>query len=185
MESVFPSDPCNDATFIKAHPDIANQDAACKNSNNQDWVNYSTPDIVVGANSLVTVTIVNYTRPNSLTDPFFERVQGTIGNTITVNGKRESVVSPTVVSHTFTIHGIAASNQPWLYISVPVTEADLNGGFDADGFALHPTTTVFQFRTQGPGKYIWNCEAPCGVGYANHGGPMSAKGYMSGTFTVQ
>lgn len=184
-ESVFPSDPCNDATFIKAHPDIANTDAACKNSSNQDWVNYSTPDIVVGANSLITVTIVNYTRPNSLTDPFLERVQGTIGGTISVNGKRVSTVSPTVTSHTFIIHGIADPSQPWLYVSVPVTEANLNAGFDADGFALQPTTTVFQFHTQGPGKYIWNCEAPCGTGYAGKGGPMSSKGYMSGTFTVQ
>jgi hypothetical protein len=32
---------------------------------------------------------------------------------------------------------------------------------------------------------VWNCEYPCGDGtYAKFGGPMSARGYMSGTLTV-
>jgi hypothetical protein len=43
----------------------------------------------------------------------------------------------------------------------------------------------FSFMTGGPGKYVWNCEFPCGDGtYAKFGAPMSTRGYMSGTLTV-
>jgi len=184
-ETVFPFAACTDATFIKSHPQFANPN--CGSGGNQDWVNYSTPNIQVPAHALVTVTIVNYTTPNGLTDPFLEQVQGVEGNAITVNGKRESVVDQTVVSHTFVVRGIDSTNAnatPYLYVSVPVTEANLSGGFDAAHMPLSPSVTVFQFRTQGPGHYIWNCEAPCGVGAFGKGGPMSTSGYMSGTLVV-
>src|SRR5579862_8613600 len=184
VENVFPVDPCTDPTFIKAHPDIAHQDTACQNSSNQTWVNYSLTDIVVGANSLVTVTIVNYTRPNGLINTFWQQPQGVVGDAISVNGKQEKSVSPSMISHTFAIHGIASSSQPWLFVSVPVTEADLSAGFDAHGIALKPTVTIFQFHTLGKGHYIWFCQAHCGTQTTHTGGPMSTKGYMSGTFTV-
>ncbi len=184
-ETVFPFAACTDAAFIKTHPQFANPN--CGSGGNQDWVNYSTPNIQVPAHALVTVTIVNYTTPNGLTDPFNELVQGTVGNTITVNGKREKTVSPTVVSHTFYIHGITTTSTaatPYLDVSVPVTEANLSAGFDADHMPLSPSVTVFQFQTQGPGHYIWNCEAPCGGGPFGKAGPMSTFGYMSGTLVV-
>ena len=48
-----------------------------------------------------------------------------------------------------------------------------------------PIEVTFSFRTKGPGKYVWNCEFPCGDGtYAKFGGPMSTRGWMSGTLTV-
>jgi hypothetical protein len=51
---------------------------------------------------------------------------------------------------------------------------------------------VFQFKTGGPGTYVWHCYVPCGTGLAgdgiggqnNFGGPMATVGYMSGTLTV-
>jgi hypothetical protein len=36
-----------------------------------------------------------------------------------------------------------------------------------------------------PGQYIWQCFDPCGSGFNGFGGPMSTKGYMSGTLTVE
>jgi len=48
-----------------------------------------------------------------------------------------------------------------------------------------PIEVTLSFHTLSPGKYIWNCEFPCGDGfYAKFGGPMSLRNYMSGTFTV-
>ena len=48
-----------------------------------------------------------------------------------------------------------------------------------------PIEVTFSFRTKGPGEYVWNCEFPCGDGtYAKFGGPMSTRGWMSGTLTV-
>jgi len=184
-ETVFPFAACTDSAFIKAHPQFANPN--CGSGGNQDWVNYSTPNIQVPAHALVTVTIYNYTTPNGLTDPFLEQVQGVEGAAITVNGKHESVVDQNVVSHTFVIRGLdstGANSTPYLYVSVPVTEANLSAGFDAAHMPLSPSVTVFQFKTQGPGHYIWNCEAPCGFGFAGKGGPMSTAGYMSGTLVV-
>jgi heme/copper-type cytochrome/quinol oxidase subunit 2 len=35
-----------------------------------------------------------------------------------------------------------------------------------------------------PGHYIWQCFDPCGSGFNGFGGPMSTKGYMSGTINV-
>lgn len=183
-ETVFPFAACTDAAFIKAHPQFANPN--CGSGGNQDWVNYSTPNIQLPAHALVTVTIYNYTTPNGLVNSFLELPQGVTGGAITVNGKSEKLVEPTVVSHTFLIRGIASSNAnatPYLYVSVPVTEANLSAGFDADHMPLSPSVTVFQFQTQGPGHYIWNCEAPCGT-QGGYGGPMQTAGYMSGTVVV-
>ncbi len=48
-----------------------------------------------------------------------------------------------------------------------------------------PNVVTFSFMTGGKGEYVWNCEFPCGDGfYAKFGGPMSTRGYMSGTLTV-
>lgn len=101
------------------------------------------------------------------------------------------------VSHTFTIHGIAGSTtdaQPYLYVSVPISGAyadvlNANGSAttpsDTAGMPLAPTITTFSFTTPSqPGTYIWQCFDPCGANYNGFGGPMSTKGYMSGTFTV-
>jgi hypothetical protein len=112
-------------------------------------------------------------------------VQGTIGGTETVDGKTVTSVDPTTVSHTFTIHSIPDTNQPVLYVSVPVVgEADDVKTPDFD-FPVHPIVMQFSFVTGGPGKYIWQCFDPCGYGYDGFGGPMQTRGFMSGTVTVE
>ncbi len=106
-------------------------------------------------------------------------------------------VDPYAVSHTFAIHGIAsatANAQPYFYISVPILGAqpanptDQNPTAppaDAAGMSAAPIVTTFSFTTPSqPGDYIWQCFDPCGANFNGFGGPMSTKGYMSGTFTV-
>ncbi|HUY78153.1 MAG TPA: hypothetical protein VMV29_15370 [Ktedonobacterales bacterium] len=117
-------------------------------------------------------------------------------------------VDPNAVSHTFAIHGIASSvsnAQPYLYISVPImgaqpaTVTDPSGNVttsatdgnptpppaDAAGMSAAPIITTFSFTTPSqPGSYVWQCFDPCGANFNGFGGPMSTKGYMSGTFTV-
>jgi hypothetical protein len=164
-----------------------------------DWVTYGpTTTLTVPAHSVVTMTIENYDGYTPLLNPFYAVPQettdgnGVLTNTIQVatdpNSDFTTVnkVDPEQVSHTFTIHSIAnQKDQPWLYVSVPITgvpDARMDEGVD-NGFPL-PVVTKFSFVVGGPGTYIWQCFDPCGSNYDGFGGPMSTKGYMSGTFTV-
>jgi hypothetical protein len=153
-----------------------------------DWVTYGpTTTLTVPAYSEVTMTIQNYDGGLTLLNDFYSSVRGTIGNTMTVNGKTMSRLAPGQVSHTFTIHGIPSGNQPWLFVSVPllqVPNAIESAGAD-NGLPPQPITTTFSFYVYGPGTYVWQCEYPCGTGFNGFGGPMSTNGYMNGTFTVQ
>ncbi len=150
-----------------------------------DWVSYGpSTSLRVPAHSLVTITIDQYDGGEKITNPYFAKVRGTIDGTMTVNGKSETKTDPDTVGHTFTIHA-APTNQDPLFVSVPLPaqadDAPVAPGSD------YPKAIVvsFSFITNGPGEYVWNCEFPCGDGYyAKFGGPMSTRGYMSGTFTV-
>jgi hypothetical protein len=151
-----------------------------------DWVSYGpSTNLHVPAHSLVTVTIDQYDGGEKITNPYFAKVHGTVDNTMTVDGKQETRTDPDAVGHTFTIHA-APGNQDPLYVSVPLPAvADDAPVDDATGYPKSPHVVVFSFVTGGPGEYIWNCEFPCGDGYyAKFGGPMSTRGYMSGTLTV-
>lgn len=103
-------------------------------------------------------------------------------------------VDPFAVSHTFVIHGIASSSQPYLYVSAPIMGAqpvnptDQNPTpppADAATMSVAPIITTFTFRTPStPGHYVWQCFDPCGANYNGFGGPMSTFGYMSGQVNV-
>lgn len=153
---------------------------------NQDWVTYwPTTTFKVPAHAIVTVKIENYDGKSTLLNDFYARPQGTIGNSITVDGQQMTSIKPENASHTFTIHSIPSSAQDWLYVSVPVTGVDDNAPLDASGLMpLNPVVTEFSFETLGPGHYIWQCFDPCGSGFNGFGGPMSTKGFMSGTIDV-
>jgi hypothetical protein len=157
-------------------------------SSNDSWVTYGpTSNLIVPAYSEVTMTIQNYDGGTTLLNDFYSNVRGTIGDTITVNGKTMKSLPPNYVSHTFTIHGIPSNTQPWLFVNVPLKqepEAIESAGAD-NGLPPQPVTTTFSFYVYGPGTYVWQCEYPCGTGYDGFGGPMSTNGYMNGTFTVQ
>jgi hypothetical protein len=149
------------------------------------WVTYGPKSALrVPAHSLVTVTISQYDSGGTITNPFFASVHGTVDGTVSVDGKTVSKVDPDTVGHTFTIHA-APSNQDPLFVSVPLPATADNAPTAPNSDYAAPHVVTFSFITGGPGNYVWNCEYPCGDGfYAKFGGPMSTRGYMSGTLTV-
>ncbi|HKV83728.1 MAG TPA: hypothetical protein VJN88_04180 [Ktedonobacterales bacterium] len=153
----------------------------------QDWVTYGpSTNIVVPANSEVTMTITNYDSGGSLLNDFYANVRGTINNQITINGQTATRVAADNVSHTFTIHGDPSSQQPWLFVNVPLVKnnGDLVTAGADNGLVKDPIVETFSFYVGGPGHYVWQCEYPCGTYYNGFGGPMSTNGYMNGTFDV-
>jgi hypothetical protein len=150
-----------------------------------DWVSYGpTTDLTVPAHSLVTVTIRQYDGGERITNPYFARVHGTIGDVERVNGKVTRAVDPDHVGHTFTIHAAPTAQDP-LFVNAPLPAVPDNAPLAKGSDYPAPNVVTFSFMTKGPGKYVWNCEFPCGDGYyAKFGGPMATRGYMSGTLTV-
>lgn len=185
----FPFDPYEDPAWIDANVKGKADDNGLPfpgPGDNQDWVKYwPTTNLVVPAHALVTITIQNYDGPTPLLNPFYARTQGTVDGTITVDGQTVTQVDPNNVSHTFTIHSIPNAEQPWLYVSVPITAVPDSAKTDDAGMPDKPVLTQFSFITDKPGHYIWQCFDPCGSGFNGFGGPMSTKGYMSGTLTVE
>ncbi|MDQ6851030.1 MAG: hypothetical protein M3070_14010 [Actinomycetota bacterium] len=150
-----------------------------------DWVSYGpSTNLHVPAHALVTVTIDQYDGGEKITNPYFAKVHGTVGNTMTVNGKVRTQTNPDTIGHTFTIHG-APTNQYPLFVSVPLPAVPDDVPVAKGSDYPKPNVVTFSFMTHGKGHYVWNCEYPCGDGYyAKFGGPMSTRGYMSGTVTV-
>jgi hypothetical protein len=150
-----------------------------------DWVSYGArTDLTVPAHALVTVTIRQYDGGERITNPYFAAVHGTVGGTETVNGKTVTRVDPETVGHTFTIHAAPTAQDP-LFVSAPLPAVPDSAPIAHGSDYPKPNVVTFSFMTGGPGKYVWNCEFPCGDGYyAKFGGPMSTRGYMSGTLTV-
>lgn len=161
-----------------------------------EWVTYCpTTTIKVPANSTVTVTIYQYDSSTALHNPFFDTVRGTVGGTMTVNGRTMTELSPDAAGHTFTIQTPPNENEYQLFVSVPLMGVPSNApnALTIDGSQYpRPNVIRFQFRTGGPGTYVWHCYIPCGTGLAGDGiggqagfgGPMATTGYMSGTLTV-
>jgi hypothetical protein len=59
-----------------------------------------------------------------------------------------------------------------------------NAKTNKDGYPEDPQKIEVTFITGDPGKYVWNCEFPCGDMYQEFGGPMQTRGWMAGTFEV-
>lgn len=150
-----------------------------------DWVTYGpSTNLRVPEHSLVTVTIKQYDSGDVITDPYFATPRGTVGGTETVNGKVVNKVDANSVGHTFTLHA-APTNQDPLFVSVPLPALPDSATPVGNALYAKPNVVTFSFITGGRGQYVFNCEFPCGDGfYASFGGPMSTRGYMSGTLTV-
>lgn len=161
-----------------------------------EWVSYCpSTSIKVPAHTVVTVTIYQYDSATSLHNQFFDRVRGTVGGTMTVNGRTMTKVGSADSGHTFTIQTPPDENEKYLFVNVPLLGVPDNAPnrVTVDGTAYpKPNVIVFRFRTGGPGTYIWHCYIPCGTGLAGDGiggqtgfgGPMATTGFMSGTLTV-
>ncbi|HEY7782362.1 MAG TPA: hypothetical protein VIC85_19375 [Ktedonobacterales bacterium] len=190
----FPNSPYENPDWIQKHV-TGQKDFGFDfppSGDNQDWVTYwPTTTLQVPTHAIVTVVLDNYDGATPLLNPFYATPrgvtddQGTATNSISVDGKPVTSVDPGNVSHTFTIHSIVDGAQPWLFVTVPVTAVADDAKLDAGGFPFQPVQTVFSFVTPDkPGHYIWQCFDPCGSGFNGFGGPMSTKGYMSGTLDV-
>lgn len=133
----------------------------------KDWPAYSPSNLVVPANSLVTVTLHDDDlgdTPLPQNSPF-TTVQGTVGNTAYLNGVAYTALALDKVAHTFTI--------PQLHINVPLP-----------GDGQVSDTITFTFHTGHAGMYMFQCFDPCGTGASGWGGPMMTKGYMMGMLTI-
>ena len=176
--SVFPN-----ASATQAGPNIPASTTTLV-ANSQQWPFYSpSTSIQLPAHALVTVTIHQYDTGGQIYNNRFAKPVGTVGNTMTVDGKDVASIAPSNVAHTFTIHQYPDSNQPYMYVSVPLPAQADNAANQANGYPT-PIDVTFSFMTGAPGNYVWNCEFPCGNGYVEFGGPMSQRGFMSGTVTV-
>ena len=170
---------------LSTYPDSMAGEHGSDGGAHPDWVSYGpSTDFTVPAHALVTVTIRQYDTGDRITNPWFARVHGTVGGTEAVNGKVVTQVDFRHVGHTFTIHA-APTAQDQLFVSAPLPAVSDNAPVAKNSLYPKPNVVTFSFMTHGPGKYVWNCEFPCGDGYyAKFGGPMSTRGYMSGTLTV-
>jgi len=154
-----------------------------------DWVSYlvrkdgkwlRSTIYTVPANSIVDVTIYQYDGDSGLRNPFLSQVQGTVGGTETVDGKRVNAINPEEASHTFVV--------PQLGVFVPLPgvaeEAKSQCEFAPCEGAAHRTIS-FSFKTGKKGRYRWQCFVPCAAGFIDgFGGPMQTMGYMDGFIDV-
>jgi hypothetical protein len=184
---------------IGAYPDSQFTDTFGKNGGaHPDWVAYSNNNLVVPANSLVTITVNQYDGGEALNNPYFGNVIGTIGGFATVNGKVIKHWDPEHIGHTFTLRGIPGTQRN-LFISVPIPPNDLVDSCDPAApdasicapqgtgyYPKDPVVVTFSFYVGSKGVYQWNCEYPCGATrIGQFGAAMSTYGYMSGTLTVK
>jgi hypothetical protein len=146
------------------------------------WVHTTLWD--VPAHTRVNVTIFQYDTGSPLRNQFLGRVTGTVGGTMTLNGRVTSLVDSNVgngVGHTFTI--------PNLGIDVPLPGVPSNAKNICSTAPCTPNyvhnTITFSFMTPGSGQYPWQCFIPCGLGFLyGTGGPMQTIGYMDGFMKV-
>jgi hypothetical protein len=165
--------------------------AAYGHSPNPDWVSYLVKDargrwrhstvLKVPAHSLVQVTIYQYDTATGLRNPFWSQVRGTVGGTMTVNGKPMNALPPDDASHTFAV--------PELGISVPLKGVadDAKNQCSAAPCTLAQahTAITFTFRTGNPGTFRWQCFVPCAASFIfGNGGPMQTIGWMDGQLKV-
>lgn len=134
----------------------------------KDWPAYSPSNLVVPANSLVTITLHDYDSGSTAlpSSTPFSTIQGTVDNKAYLNGVPYTSVTPDKIAHTFTI--------PQLHINVPLP-----------GDGPSTDTITFTIQTGNAGTYTFQCFDPCGTGASGWEGPMMAKGYMMGTLTIQ
>ena len=144
--------------FSPAHPDWVSYLVR----SNGKWV-HST-DYTVPANSVVHVTLYQFDSPTGLRNPFLSQVQGTIGGTMTVDGKTVNSINPEEASHTFAV--------PELGVFVPLPGVPEEAKNPCEEAPCEPSTSdhhtiTFSFRTGKKGRYRWQCFVPCGAGFSD------------------
>jgi hypothetical protein len=165
--------------------------ASYGNRPHADWVSYLVRNpagkwvhstvLEVPSYSTVTVTVYQFDTATGLRNPFWGQPRGTVGGTMTVDGKALPVLDPDLASHTFAI--------PDLGVSVPLEgvadDAKNQCSVAPCTLAQAHKTVTFSFKTGRPGKYRWQCFVPCAAGFPlGFGGPMQSLGWMDGYLMV-
>ena len=187
------------------------EDPSNDSATKPNWVTYYTQDPVtknwlhttlfsVPANTKVNVTIYGFDGCTPLRNNFWGQVQGTIGNTVTVqqfnknntplgSAQTVSVINSwadCTVAHTFAIPGLN------LYVPVASPNAQNSKTNLCSTFPCTPTSggayaqETFSFMSPShTGSFRWQCLIPCGGGYLDgNGGPMQTLGWMAGNMDV-
>jgi hypothetical protein len=194
VASLLGSPPTVSASETPAHVvqlTLKTEAAVGPQGSNAPWVSYlvkndqgewvHSTDFKVPAHSLVHVTVYQFDGESGLRNPFLSQVQGTVGDTMMVDGKLMRSIPPDEASHTFAV--------PQLNLIVPLpgvheeAENQCEEG-PCDLSQAHRTIT-FTIHTGEPGRYRWQCFVPCAAGFlAGFGGPMQTIGYMDGFLEV-
>ncbi len=178
---------------LSTYPDSLAGEHGPSGGSHPDWVSYGpSTDISLPAHSLVTMTITQYDSGEVLNNPYFAKVAGTVATPgdgtadgqMLLDGRPVSQVSPEHIGHTFTIHELSSPSQDNLFVNIPLPAVSDDAMPDS-GYTKTPHVITFSFITGSAGKYVWNCEYPCGDGtYRKFGDVMGARSFMSGTVTV-
>jgi hypothetical protein len=190
---------------------VLQEDPQNNTATKPDWVSYYTQDptskqwvhttlFSVPANTKVDVTIYGYDGCTPLRNNYWSKVQGTLGDTVTVqqfDKNNHPIGGPQTtglidswsdcnVGHTFAI--------PDLGVFVPVASPNAQNSLNnlcgtspctpTSGGAYSLETFSFMSPAQ-TGPYRWQCLIPCGGGYLDgNGGPMQTLGWMTGFMYV-
>ncbi len=189
---------------------VLQEDPSNNSATKPDWVSYYTQDPVtkqwlhttlfsVPANTKVNMTIYGYDGCTPLRNNYWSVVQGTIGNTVTVqqySHTNKPLGGPTTtsvvdswtncnVAHTFAIPSMG------LFVPVPSPNAENSLKYLCGTPPCTPTSggaysvETFSFMTGTTGTFRWQCLIPCGGGYIDgNGGPMQTIGFMTGEMDV-
>lgn len=158
---------------------------------NPPWVSYLVKDdqgnwvhsteFKVPANSIVHFTVYQFDGESGLRNPFLSQVQGTVGDTMTVDGKLMGSIPPDEASHTFAVPQLN------LIVPLPGVHEDAENQCEDGPCNLSQAhrTITFTIHTGDPGRFRWQCFVPCAAGFlAGFGGPMQTIGYMDGFLRV-
>jgi hypothetical protein len=187
---------------------VLQEDPQNNSSSEPDWVSYFVQDpkthawvhttlFKVPANTRVNMTILGYDGCTPARNNFWSLVQGTIGNTMTVQQFKTvgQPIGPAVrtsvrntwsdcsVGHTFAIPSLHL----YVPIASPVTALFNNTPCSTSPCTEGPHSMVkFSFMTpKHGGTFRWQCFIPCGGGFLDgNGGPMQTLGYMMGNMEV-
>ena len=190
---------------------VLQEDPGNDSATKPNWVTYYTQDpttknwlhttlFSVPANTKVNVTIYGFDGCTPLRNNYFSQVQGTIGNTVTVQqfdknnkalGSAQTVSlinswGDCSVGHTFAIPGMS------LYVPVASPNAQNSKNNLCSSEPCTPTSggayaqETFSFMSPAhAGAFRWQCLIPCGGGYIDgNGGPMQTLGWMAGQMDV-
>jgi hypothetical protein len=142
------------------------------------WPAYTPAQFTVPAHSTVHCEIRCFDDGPAQIPAGYERVQGTVGGTVSVLpvGTVTGLVGDLSSIQAKTVQAVDAQN-----VAHTLTVADI--GLNVP---VPPLSVVrFTLATGAAGAHGWQCMASCGTDQSGWGGPMATGGWMQGTMTVQ